>query len=81
MTGGRMTDAEIRESARGMMLSWLGEWALMMRADQSEDSKGLDGYNRVVDRHIDEILTVRAELAESWGYPSPPAPFPFQERT
>lgn len=76
-----MTPGQVQESARGMVLSWLGEWALMMRSDQTEDSKGLDAYERVIDRHIDELLRIRAELAASWGYPAPPAPFPFQERS
>lgn len=75
-----MTDQEIRDSARGMVLSWIGETALMLRADQSPDQAGLDAAERIVDRHIDEILTIRADLAARWGYPAPPDPFPFQER-
>jgi hypothetical protein len=75
-----VNDDEIRQSARGMALSWLGEWALMMRSDQPPDTQGLDAHSRIVDRHIDELLTIRAGLAESWGWPEPPQPFPFQER-
>jgi len=75
-----VTDDEIRESARGMIISWLGEWALMLRADQTPDQHGLDAQNRVIDRHIDHILSVRATLAELWDWPKPPPPFPFQER-
>lgn len=75
-----MTDEEIQESARGIILSWMGEWALMMRVDQTPDQQGLDAHNRIMDRHIDCILSERATLADLWGYPPPPAPFPFQER-
>lgn len=74
-----MTDDEITTSARGMILSWLAEHALMLRADQPPDQQGLDAHSRIVDRHIDHILTVRADLAAAWGYPPPPDPFPFQE--
>lgn len=74
-----MTDDEVRHSARGIALSWFAEWALMLRADQSEDSRGLDGYEHVVERHITELLTIRAKLAAEWGYPPPPEPFPFPE--
>lgn len=73
-----MTTDEVRESARGMVLSWLAEWALMLRTDQSPDAAGCDPH-RVVDRHVDELLAIRGELAAGWGYPAPPAPFPFQE--
>lgn len=74
-----MTDDEIIESARGMVISWLGEWALMLRVDQTPDQLGLDAQNRVIDRHIDYILSVRATLARLWNWPPPPSPFPFQE--
>jgi hypothetical protein len=74
-----VTNDEIRDSARGMALSWFGEWALMLRADQTEDQRGLDGYERIIERHIDELLRIRAALAEIWGYPVPPLPFPFPE--
>jgi hypothetical protein len=74
-----MTDDEVRESARGMIISWLGEWALMLRVDQTPDQLGLDAQNRVIDRHIDYILSVRATMAELWEWPEPPLPFPFPE--
>lgn len=73
-----MTDEEIRESARGIVLSWLGEWALMMRVDQSPDQRGADARERITDRHVDQLLTIRADLAAAWGYPPPPPPFPLQ---
>lgn len=72
-----MTDDEIRQSARGMVLSWIGELALMLRTDQPPDTAGLDAYSRIVDRHIDQLLTIRAGLAEAWGWPAPADPFPF----
>lgn len=75
-----MTDDEIRDSARGMVLSWLAEWALMIRVDQTPDQQGLDAHNRIADRHVDALLDIRRDLAQSWGWPSPPPPFPFQER-
>lgn len=74
-------DESVRESARGMVLSWLGEWALMLRIDQPPDAQGLDAYSRVVDRHIDELLTIRAKLGVEWGWPEQPAPFPFEAMT
>lgn len=76
-----MTDDEVIKSARGMILSWLGEWALMLRVDQTPDQLGLDAQNRVIERHIDYILSVRATMAKLWDWPPPPPPFPFQERT
>lgn len=75
-----MTDEEIVESARGIVLSWLAEWALMLRVDQTPDQRGLDAHNRIAARHVDALLDIRRELAESWGWLPPPAPFPFQER-
>lgn len=73
-----MTDEEVRESARGMVLSWLAEWALMLRSDQSPDAAGCDP-DRTVERHLAEILSIRGEMAARWGYPPPPLPFPFPE--
>lgn len=73
-----MTDDEIRQSARGMVLSWIAELALMLRTDQPPDTAGLDAHSRIVDRHIDQLLTIRAGLAERWGWPAPPDPFPFE---
>lgn len=74
-----MTDDEIRDSARGMVLSWLAEWALMLRSDQTSDQQGVDAYERVTDRHIDCLLDIRTDMAQRWGWPKPPSPFPFQE--
>lgn len=75
-----MTDDEILASARGLVLDWLGEWALMLRVDQTPDQQGMDAHNRIADRHIDHLLDIRADLAKQWGWPPPPPPFPFQER-
>lgn len=72
-----MTDDEIVASARGMVIDWLGEWALMLRVDQTPDQLGLDAQNRVIDRHIDFILSFRAAIAQMWDWPKLPDPFPF----
>lgn len=74
-----MTDDEIRDSARGMVLGWIAECALMLRVDQPPDQQGLDAYARIVDRHIEALLDIRRDLALSWGWPGPPAPFPFPD--